>query len=297
MVLAYHRVGDPSATPWDPALFSTDAAQLDAHLSYIRKHRRLVGLDEAVEIVAGKASAAGNPTLLTFDDGYLDNYQTAFPLLASHGAEGVFFLVSDFAAGGVIPWWDEAAWIVKSSARQCFSLGDPGALMAFAIAGRDPAVVLKEVLDHYKSRPTHPPDEFIQQLALACEVPRPVSSERMFVSWDQAREMQRNGMRVGAHSVSHPILSSLCPAAQRSELERSREILERELQTRVDAMAYPVGSPDAFTAETEDALRECGYRAAFSCYGGANRRADARLFDIRRVPVWWDAEPEALFAA
>ena len=107
--------------------------------------------------------------------------------------------------------------------------------------------------------------------------------------------MERAGMRIGAHTVSHAILSSLDPARQRDELARSRETLEDELGHRVDVMAYPVGSRDAFNTETESALRDCGYRAAFSFYGGVNRRPESRLFDIRRRPIWWGAIPEWLF--
>jgi len=115
-VLAYHRVGDRAAAAYDPWVYTADESQLDEHLRYIKKHRRLVGMEEALEIAAGRIRSPGPATLLTFDDGYLDNYQTAFPILKNHGAEGVFFLVTNFASGGLIPWWDQIAWIVSPAA-------------------------------------------------------------------------------------------------------------------------------------------------------------------------------------
>ena len=114
-VLAYHRTGDPAQTACDPWLFTADADQLDAQLEYFRKHHRVVGLDEALAIASGRESSPGLAVLVTFDDGYVDNFRTALPVLRSHGMEALFFLVSGFASGGIVPWWDRVAWAVKTA--------------------------------------------------------------------------------------------------------------------------------------------------------------------------------------
>jgi len=294
-VLAYHRVGDRSLAAYDPWVYSTDADHLDEQVRYIKKHRRLVGLEEALEIVAGRIRDPGEATLLTFDDGYLDNYEVAFPILKAQGAEAVFFVVTSFAAGGVIPWWDQIAWIVKSARADSFQLASRDGPVKFHLDSTNRADVVTKVLDLYKGNPSEAPDEFIQELEQSCDSVRPDANARMFFSWNEAREMQAAGMRIAAHTDSHRILASLSPTDQRAEVDRSQQILERELQTPIDVMAYPVGSADAFNTITEQVLAECGYRAAFSCHGGINGRFNSRLFDIKRIPVWWGAEPAWLF--
>ena len=104
-------------------------------------------------------------------------------------------------------------------------------------------------------------------------------------------------MRVGSHTHSHRILARIDEEAQRHELRLSRSILERETGAAVDVLAYPVGGPADFTPVTEAITRDCGYRAAFSCHGGANRPGRSNLYDIKRIPVYWGARPEWLLSA
>jgi peptidoglycan/xylan/chitin deacetylase (PgdA/CDA1 family) len=110
-------------------------------------------------------------------------------------------------------------------------------------------------------------------------------AERCFLDWDEARDMQQNGMAFGSHTHSHEILTKLSPEFQLKEVRHSREILERELHRRVDILAYPVGLKHCFSAETISALEQTGYRAAFSFYGGSNRPGEIRPFDIRRYGI------------
>jgi peptidoglycan/xylan/chitin deacetylase (PgdA/CDA1 family) len=97
--------------------------------------------------------------------------------------------------------------------------------------------------------------------------------------------MQRNGMAFGSHTHSHEILTSLSAELQREEARYSREILEQELNSRIDILAYPVGLKHCFSTDTVSALEQTGYRAAFSFYGGSNRPGEIRPFDIRRYGV------------
>lgn len=92
-------------------------------------------------------------------------------------------------------------------------------------------------------------------------------------------------MAFGSHTHSHEILTKLSPELQREEVRYSREVLERELKRRVDTLAYPVGLKHCFSGETIRALKDTGYRAAFSFYGGSNRTGEIQPFDIQRYGV------------
>ncbi len=63
--------------------------------------------------------------LITFDDGYLDNYEVAFPILRSHGVQGVFFLVTDIIGSCNVPWWDHIAYVMNTARQRRFSLRYP----------------------------------------------------------------------------------------------------------------------------------------------------------------------------
>jgi hypothetical protein len=103
VVLNYHRIGDPREDPYDSGVFSATPAEFDQQLSALRHAGVLVSPQAALAFVEGREtdSPPCYRVLITFDDGYLDNYQLAFPVLRSHGAEAVFF-----CAPG---WWAPAA--------------------------------------------------------------------------------------------------------------------------------------------------------------------------------------------
>ncbi len=259
-------------------MFTADASQLEDHIRFFRTHYRVVNPDEALEIASGRVRSRGQAILLTFDDGYLDNYQVAFPVLKTLGVQAVFFLVSDFVGAGMAAWWDKIAWLLRKSGRSPESLDS-------AIAA---------ALEKYKSASAEDAANLLRALEIGADPEAALPSERLFLTAGEARSMKAAGMLIGSHSRSHRILSKLSPDEQGSELLTSRASLEQEVGPPIDVFAYPVGGPQDFTTVTQAALRDCGYRAAFSCHGGSDALEGANMYDIKRVPVYWGARPQWL---
>jgi peptidoglycan/xylan/chitin deacetylase (PgdA/CDA1 family) len=281
LVLNYHRVGDAEETPYDSGTFGPTADQFDWELGYLKSRFDCVTLEEALAMMTGKAPV--RPSLLiTFDDGYLDNYQTAFPILRARGLQATFFLPTDFIGTERLPWWDMVAYIVKHSRNESFKVQYPQPA-EFHLDRERPSATVFQVLQFCSNNATTDYAPLIDQLEAACDCARPTTSAaRCFLSWDEAREMQSAGMTFGSHTHTHEVLSGLPSERQFSELTESRAILERELGRTIDILAYPVGRPYTFNGETHAALERSGYRAAFSFYGGANLRGNVNRLDIRR---------------
>jgi peptidoglycan/xylan/chitin deacetylase (PgdA/CDA1 family) len=281
LVLNYHRIGNAEETPYDSGTFGPTAEQFDWELGYLKSHFNCVALEEALAMMTGKAPVRSS-LLITFDDGYLDNYQTAFPLLRAHGLQATFFLPTDFITTQRLPWWDTIAYIVKHSRNDSFKVQYPRPA-EFHLDRKRPSATVFEVLRFCSENATTDYAPLIDELETACDCARPNGSvERCFLNWDEAREMQAAGMSFGSHTHMHEVLSGLPPERQYSELAESRAILERELGRTVDVLAYPVGRPYTFNHDTQGALDRAGYRAAFSFYGGANLRGNVNRLDIRR---------------
>jgi peptidoglycan/xylan/chitin deacetylase (PgdA/CDA1 family) len=287
LVLTYHRVGDDESDPWDPAVFSATADEFEAQVSYVKRKHALVTLEEALAFVDGtdKGQSSRCRVLFTFDDGYLDNYQIAFPILKSHGAQGVFFLCSDIVGSGHVPWWDHIAYLVKSGTNKKFSLKFPRAL-DIDIEKNGLTESLRSILNLYKTPENLDLDRFIDELKIAVNGRDLPENTRRFLTWDEAREMHAGGMAIGAHTHTHPVLSKLSEDEQRRELAQSHAIISEKLGIKVDAFAYPFGIPTAFTKKTEKIAEEVGFRGAFSYYGNkANQRPNIERFNLKRVTV------------
>jgi peptidoglycan/xylan/chitin deacetylase (PgdA/CDA1 family) len=282
LVLNYHRIGNAEETPYDSGTFGPTAEQFDWEIGYLKSRFDCVTLEQALAMMTGQEPVHSS-LLITFDDGYLDNYQTAFPILRGHGMQATFFLPTDFISSQRVPWWDSIAYIVKHSRRDSFKVHYPQPA-EFHIDPQRPSATVFQVLRFCSENATTNYAPLIDELEAACDCARPdAGAERCFLNWDEAREMQSAGMTFGSHTHTHEVLSGLPPERQLSELTESRGILERELGRTIDTLAYPVGRPYTFNGDTLAALDRAGYRAAFSFYGGANLNGNVNRLDIRRA--------------
>jgi peptidoglycan/xylan/chitin deacetylase (PgdA/CDA1 family) len=282
IVLNFHRIGDAEKTPYDSGAFSCSTAEFHWQVGHLKRRYRIVDLDEAVEIVRGRTAMSRPSVLLTFDDGYRDNFDQAYPVLRAHGVSGAFFLPTSFIGTGLLPWWDKIAFVVKNSKRSRIALEYPEPA-AFDLAPPLRENSIAAILKLFKRPSVTDTERFIRELETACGFERPAdSAERCFLNWDEAREMQRNGMRFGSHTRSHDILSKLPYSGQLEELRESRRALESELGRAIDTLAYPVGQPDTFNDDTFKALAEARYSTAFSFYSGANIPGKIHPYDVLR---------------
>jgi peptidoglycan/xylan/chitin deacetylase (PgdA/CDA1 family) len=266
----YHRIGDASAAAYDSDLFSATQDQFDEQMAFLQKRFDIVTLEEAIAIVDGAAPLGRCCILVTFDDGYRDNYELAFPVLRARRVPAVFFLPTSFVGTSRLPWWDEIAYLIKQSRRR----------------DREAAASTAEAIRMYKELRPSEADVFLDQLAETSGVNRlRQAPARLFLNWDEAAEMLRAGMAIGSHAHSHNILSRLSEQDQFNELMESRRILEERLGHTVTSLAYPVGTADAFNAASREAARQAGYRIAFSYFGGFNRPGACDRFNICRVGI------------
>ena len=154
-------------------------------------------------------AATGASLLITFDDGYLDNYTLAYPVLRSHGVQGTFFLPTSFVATTRLPWWDEIAYIVKTSRHRQIRLAYPQPAVFDLDAGGAVRVCM-DVLRLFRQPVVTDTGRFMAGLEEACGTSRPQGhTERRFLNWDEAREMQAHGMAFGSHTHNHEVLSKL----------------------------------------------------------------------------------------
>ena len=288
LVINHHRIGNASRTRFDREVFSATTEQMDWQIGYLKRRFALVGADEVVELVQRRKPLNRMFVCITFDDGYRDNYCNAFPVLRSHNATAIFFLVPAYVGTATIPWWDEIAYLVRNSPARTLSLQQPAPLTISLEGDRESAI--HTVLQHYKRTDNTSPDEFMRQLrsAAGCELPQ---VKRRFLNWDEAREMERAGMTIGSHTATHRILSQLPAPEQGAELVESRTTLEGQLAHPIETCAYPVGIRSSFDLATEEIAAAAGYQCCFSFYGGVNRDASfTRPMDVLRTSV----EPDPL---
>ncbi len=277
-VLAYHRINNVNAPDFVglKANVSASPEQFAQQMDYVARTFNVIDLAVLRDHVVDGKPLPSRPLLITFDDGYLDNYEYAYPVLKARGLPAVIFLVTRMIGSDGWPWWDQVVYCFEHTnctqavlpvlGETRLTTPDERRVAANALSRH-----LKIMRDEDKYAVMHDLPEL-----LGVEIP----AQRLFFDWDQARELAANGIACQSHTTSHPILTRIPESDLRCQLTDSRVKLEAELGRPVYAFAYPNGLPSDYNQVALDMLREAHYSLAFTLTPGPMRARS-----IRRSPL------------
>jgi len=279
-ILIYHRV---LARP-DP-LFpgEVDAALFERQLRLVKRFYAPLPLAEAVQRLQD-GSLPARAACITFDDGYADNAQVALPLLQRHGLHATFFIATDYLDGGQM-WNDTVIEAVRQAPGAQLDLREHGldCLPVASLAQRQAAIAA--LLGRLKYLP------FDRRQQLALQIRRQAGATAgppAMLSTAQLRHMYAAGMGLGAHTASHPILSTLPDHAAQRDIADGKRQLESVIQAPVTLFAYPNGKAGRdYGAPHVAMVRSLGFQAAVATdWGVARPGAGLDLLQLPRFTPW-----------
>jgi peptidoglycan/xylan/chitin deacetylase (PgdA/CDA1 family) len=270
-IINYHRIGDDS----DIFLDKLDTQTFERQLQYIEERFEIIPLGELAQLL--KIGAQGkNYAVITFDDGYKDNYIQALPILRRYGIKATFLLITDVLDRESMLWVDEVRHMIHYSDEgeiwwneEQFSLASP--------VEKEKAV--NHIVSSLKSSDTGNGMNELRE-SCGCEAPQDLI-ESLYMSWDDVEELSEEGHLIGSHTLSHPDLTQLSWKEARREVIESKKRLEKELEVEVDVFAYPFG---ASNEETERLIESSGYLCGLGTEPGLVRK-NPEIFNLRRVPA------------
>jgi peptidoglycan/xylan/chitin deacetylase (PgdA/CDA1 family) len=280
IVLCYHRIGRAEKDVYDPNVYSATAEEFDDQIGYLKRLYGIVTVDEVLTGYVGRPWR-GARILVTFDDGYLDNYSIAYPILRAHGVQGTFLLATDFVGTGNIPWWDAICHMIISTPQRYIRVPSLTA-QVFDKLAEGPERIGRRVLKLFAATGQPNPHHVIKELEASTGISCSPLSSRRFLNWEEAREMQRQGMEIGGHTISHRLLGCLHVEEQRAEIAGCRELIAREMGAAPRVFALPCGN---CSPETADLVRAAGFSLSLSTQHGVNRIDSWDTFNVRRVQV------------
>jgi peptidoglycan/xylan/chitin deacetylase (PgdA/CDA1 family) len=303
-IITFHRVIDPTkngAYLFDDGVVDASPVDFERRIQTIRRYFTPVGIDDLVASMEG-VELPTNPILVTFDDGYKDNIETALPILKRNHCKAVFFIATHYLSERRVFWWDRINYLFKRSTRSKVKVTFPWDI-EFSLRTkeqRDAAIrgALRIVKCHYALDL----ERFLEELAVATgvtwndDIDRSLANE-VLMTWDQVRELQRAGMDVQSHTRTHRVLQTLTARQLQDELRGSREDLEAQLSIPINSISYPVGHRLLERDDVRRALRDAGYKLGFTNATGTHRvRRESDPYDVSRIAVEMDT-PDSLFRA
>jgi peptidoglycan/xylan/chitin deacetylase (PgdA/CDA1 family) len=286
VILMYHRVARLAHDPWQLAVWPERFAEQIAALVQLRRVVPLRWL--AAKLAQGRAPK--RVAAVTFDDGYADVLAEARPVLEQYECPATIFLVTGAIGKNCAFWWDELSRIVLETpllpteleieiAGPVYRWRTDGRLIGFARDGVSDSLALARQQLHDELygllRPLEPAArrELLKRLCNWAGIEIEATSVHRALTAEEVRRLLEPGfVDIGAHTVTHPALSLLGEADQRSEIAGSRAACEELIGEPIPAFAYPFGDFDDTTAAC---VRDAGFACACTTHAGrVSRRSD-----------------------
>lgn len=305
VVLMYHRVlrdGDPYIPYIQPGMY-VRASSFEKQLQFLTENYQIVSLQQMLELIeTGQASDTRQYCVITFDDGWRDNYQNAFPLLKKYSAPATIFLTASFVGTKRLFWHEKVSrlfYLARSSRTGLSSSLDPAAddaasalLVRHIFSAESSETAVDAAIEGLKSLPVARIEAVVE--ALAARLGIGLENERTMLSWEEIREMGRNGISFGSHTCEHQILTQIDLADAGQEIAASMTKLRGSDLNYVPVFCYPNGR---YNEDIRSLVIEAGYSAAVTTTLGRQSRVMKDPFTIARIGIHDDiARSKPLFS-
>ncbi|BCL83386.1 polysaccharide deacetylase family protein [Ktedonobacteria bacterium brp13] len=259
------------------------------HILYLRRHYRIMHVEAALaELYAqeGPLALTTNESneakkdhrtrlVLTFDDGYIDNYRYARELARDYCVPMTVYLIPGYLESGQRFWWFEGESMGhRARVRQAILDG-----RSFNLTNDEGRSAVAQLIDDRVrfAKSVAKREDFLAQASALLDLSpdadeRDHDGERLPMRWEHVLEMDAEGwVSFGAHTMHHPILSYITDVAEmRREVSQCKEVLEQRLGHPVRSFAYPLGQAQHIDAVVIQAVKDAGYRWALTTTYGVN---------------------------
>lgn len=292
-ILCYHRVVPRREAPYQFRYIRDlviEPEDFEKHLQYLLANTKVISLDQLIAALYGEGRLPSNAVVITFDDGYQDFYQYAWPLLKEYGVPATIYACNDFLDGQGRFWWYELEEILGEG--NSFEISWNGKRWPVNLAtpkARSQACL--EFMGLFLQYSNARQEELLALVRQATGVPRRAKMPLM-MTWEEVQELDQDPLiTFGAHTKSHCILRVLDEPTARQEILGSKLALEQALGHPVRHLSYPYGSKNQ-VSEREFALaRDCGFASAVTtCKGHVSLgEGGDYLYALPRLLVSGDA--------
>jgi peptidoglycan/xylan/chitin deacetylase (PgdA/CDA1 family) len=252
VVLAYHRVLEHYREPLDLAQDFVPLLDFRRQIEFLLKTHKPISLLDLIT-----QNKWNEPVFaITFDDGYRDNYTYAFPALQDMGVTATLFIATDVVSGRDWLWWDKLLLVLHKAigstienAGRSYSIKDEGKLF----------YIQKKMSEMLAANPNR--NEFINKI-MEKYAGNKLDAQMPYMSWDEVKQLQAAGWTIGAHTVSHPLLTALSPDKARHEIVNCAQEIAEHIGEYPRLFAYPNGKLSDTSAAITAILQENNFAGA-----------------------------------
>jgi peptidoglycan/xylan/chitin deacetylase (PgdA/CDA1 family) len=281
-ILMYHSVlPEPAVQADSLGGIIHSEVEFRAQMELLAREFHPVSLDELAKRFQAGHDLPKRSVVVTFDDGYADNYEVAMPILDRFSVPAVFYATVDCVENRKLPWPSRLRFAFRNTKltawadplSKSWTLSDPPHREQAYLAACDVCCRLSGAAQ----------EEFVQRIEQELNARLPVESGSLMMTYDQLRGLTLRGHIVGSHTITHPNMAQLKPEDAHRELAESKQRLELHMGQPINHFSYPCPALTPHWSErTVEQSRALGYETAVTTDGGLAQRGD-NLLRLKRL--------------
>lgn len=251
-------------------------------IEFLKNHFDIIDIDTGINLLNNNNYK--NKLIITFDDGYRNNYSTALPILIKNNIPATIFLTTDPIIKHSLLWGNDLDLAISESNCTNIIIDKLGQIDLSTDEQKIGAT--KVIKKHLKclSKPEieYTIDNIHNQLKIITRDYTDQRYEMLLV--DEIIDMSNKNITFGNHTCTHPIVSNISNREFQNELSNSTDNIKEWTGNDIHYFAYPNGLKDDFTEESKNILKTSNYKAAFTLIRGTNNSQND-MYELKRIPV------------
>lgn len=295
VVLMYHRVlthDERGKTGSHPSIV-VDCEAFSEQMATLKQRFKVLSLEEFSSRMENGIPFEDGSCLVTFDDGWRDNYMHALPILRQYGIPAVVFLPVNFIGTRRLFWQEylthltvRAVMRVRQEPSQRGRLGELfaplGLASVFDLRDRDPRPAIMDLVRRHKNLSPSLINATLANVAEELGVQgEEYAGLDSFLDWEQVLSMTREGIVFGGHGAEHRILTFVSLDEAWEEIGTAKQVIGDHLRASVRTFSYPNGN---YSQDVAELVKKAGYQLAFTTKPGFVSCEDD-CFTIRRIGI------------
>ena len=276
-ILMYHRVG-PMNDKWKFDPFPIHQDLFEQHIQYLIKNFEIISLNNLTKMIAEGNNPEG-AVAITFDDGYKDNYEFAYPILKKYRVPATIFPAINYIESNKLFWWDELNYVLYHTDLNYIDLEDIGIYQLDSNENKIKAAL--SIANELKQLHYNKIEPILENLTNLADVNIPDKlCKQNTLSWNEIKKMNKNGIDFGAHTLNHPSLTNITLDEAKWEILESKNCIEEVLDNEVKSFAFPYG---AFNEKTVSLVKNLGFNSSVTVIPGFVNNSVNELYQLNRM--------------
>lgn len=288
VVLMYHRVlsNNEKIQSFSNPSIIVNTETFENHISYLKSRFKILSLDSFIEYLENGTAFTNRELLITFDDGWYDNFKNALPILESHSTPALIFLPTDYIGTGKLFWQEQLSYlfstIVKDKNSHLDFLAKYGITDETQIGSKEIKGTIDRFINSLKEKSNEQIDAIVDDFKFYTKSIGSFTINKSidaYITWSEVEQMANKGISFGSHAVTHRLLTKLTEESISYELKHSKSTIEKALASPIRSIAYPNGN---FNDMIVNEVKNSGYKVGFTTKAGYFQVGD-NPYEINRI--------------